>query len=123
VILVDTSVWIAHLRWQLPDLAALLSEQKVLAHPLVIGELACGPIRNRTVILQFLSELPSAVLASNDEVLRLIEDRQLWGKGIGLVDFHLLASAALTGCRFWASDLRLNETAAELGLDWRSKPQ
>ena len=122
MILVDTSVWIAHLRWQLPDLAALLSRQQVLAHPFVIGELACGQIRQRATILQFLSELPRAALATNDEVLRLIEDRQLWGRGIGLVDFHLLASTALTGCRFWTSDLRLGETAAGLGLEqW--KPQ
>ena len=123
MILVDTSVWIAHLRWQLPDLAALLSQQKVLAHPFVIGELACGQIRNRTTILQFLSDLPRVTLATNDEVLRLIEDRHLWGRGIGFADFHLLASAALTRCQFWTSDRRLGETAEGLGLNWQSKPQ
>jgi predicted nucleic acid-binding protein len=123
VILVDTSIWIAHLRQQLPDLATLLGEQRVLTHPSVIGELACGQIRQRAPILRMLSELPCAASASHDEVLQMIEYHRLWGKGIGLIDFHLLASTALTGCRFWTSDRKLAEMAAALGLDWRHKPQ
>ena len=90
-------------------------------HPFVLGELACGQLHQRTAILRMLSELPCAISATNNEVLRMIEDRQLWGKGIGLVDFHLLASTAVTGCRFWTSDLRLAEMAERLGLEWPHK--
>jgi predicted nucleic acid-binding protein len=121
VILVDTSVWIAHLRWQLPDLSALLEQERVLTHPFVLGELACGWIGNRAAILQFLKELPASISASHEEVLHVIEDRKLWGRGIGLVDFHLLASAMLTGCQFWTSDRRLSELAAEFRVEWRPK--
>jgi len=123
VILVDTSVWIAHLRWQLPDLAALLEEERVLTHPFVIGEVACGQIRQRSEILRLLNELPAPVSASHDEVLRMIEDRKLWGKGIGFVDFHLLASAMLGRCQLWTTDRRLSEVAADFKLCWRPKPR
>jgi predicted nucleic acid-binding protein len=123
VILVDTSVWIAHLRWQLPDLAALLEKELVLTHPFVIGEVACGQIRQRTEILRLLNELRAPESASHDEVLRMIEDRKLWGKGIGFVDFHLLASALLAGCQLWTIDRKLNELAIDFKLNWRPKPR
>lgn len=77
----------------------------------------------RPVILQMLMELPASISASHDEVLRMIEDRRLWGKGIGFVDFHLLASAVLTGCQFWTSDRKLSELADVFGLNWRPRAQ
>jgi len=123
VILVDTSVWIAHLRWRLPGLATLLEQGHVLTHPFVIGEVACGQMRQRSEILRLLNELPAPVSASHDEVLRMIEVRKLWGKGIGFVDFHLLASAMLGRCQLWTTDRRLSEVAAEFKLSWRPKPR
>jgi len=86
-------------------------------HPFVSGELACGSLKCRAAILADLHALPSAHLASTIEVLRLIEDRRLWGRGLGWADVHLLASALLSHCGFWTLDKRLGEAAAELGLN------
>jgi predicted nucleic acid-binding protein len=116
MVLVDTSVWIDHLRRREPVLAQLLSDGLVLMHPFVSGELACGSMQNRPSILSGLHALPSAELASNSEVLSLIEDRRLWGRGLGWVDTHLLASALLSNCAFWTLDVRLAKAAAELDL-------
>jgi predicted nucleic acid-binding protein len=84
VILVDASVWIEHLRSGSCALIGLLGEGQVSTHPFVVGEIACGELRNRRRILEDLQALPLAVPASDDEVLELIEERKLWGKGIGL---------------------------------------
>lgn len=92
----------------------LLAEGLNLTHPLVIGELACGNLRYRAEILDSLRELPSATVAADDEVLALIEQQRLWGKGIGWIDAHLLASALLTGCRLWTLDRRLRTVATHL---------
>jgi predicted nucleic acid-binding protein len=116
VILVDTSVWVEHLRCGLPRLAALLREGKVLIHPWVIGELACGKLRNRGEVLELLQGLPAAVVASDSEVLLLIQQDQLMGRGIGSVDAHLLASAKLSHCQLWTQDRRLAALAKERGL-------
>lgn len=110
MILVDTSVWVDHLRNSNERLSGLLFDQQVLSHPMVIGELACGTLRNRTEILQLLDNLPKAVQATHAEVLHMIEERKLMGKGIGYVDAHLLASALLTpGTQLWTLDRRLKE--------------
>ena len=95
-----------------------LSEGLVLMHPFVSGELACGNLKGRAAILSHLRALPQVKVASNAEVLQLIEDRRLWGRGLGWVDVHLLASALLSHCRFWTLDRKLAEAAAELGLNW-----
>jgi predicted nucleic acid-binding protein len=116
MVLVDTSIWIEHFRYREPTLASRLSEGLVLMHPFVAGELACGNLKNRAAILPDLHALPAASLASNAEVLRLIEDRRLWGRGLGWIDAHLLASALLSNCRFWTLDIRLAKAAVELGL-------
>jgi predicted nucleic acid-binding protein len=116
VILVDTSVWVEHLRRGLPRLASLLQDGEVLIHPWVIGELACGNLRNRSQVLELLQGLPAATVASDAEVLLLIEREQLMGRGIGYVDAHLLASARLSHCRLWTQDRRLAAVAEELGL-------
>ena len=99
-------------------MANRLSEGLVLMHPFVSGELACGNLRNRATILSDLHALPPAKLASSTEVLRLIEDRRLWGRGLGWVDVHLLASALLSHCGFWTLDKKLGEAARELELSW-----
>jgi predicted nucleic acid-binding protein len=111
MILVDTSVWIAHFRKGGAGLGELLRESLVMAHPFIIGELACGNLKNRTQILNDLRTLPCAVSATHEEVLRLIEDRKLWGLGIGWADVHLLASALLSNCRLWTFDRRLQQAA------------
>jgi len=116
VILVDTSVWVEHLRHGLPRLATLLQEGEVLIHPSVIGELACGNLRNRSQMLELLQGLPAATVASDAEVLLLIERDRLLGRGIGYVDAHLLASARLSHCRLWTQDRRLAALAQEQGL-------
>jgi len=116
VILVDTSVWVEHLRRDLPRLATLLQHGKVLIHPWVIGELTCGNLRNRGDVLELLQGLPAAVVASDSEVLLLIEREQLMGRGIGYVDAHLLAAAKLSHCQLWSRDKRLGALAQERGL-------
>lgn len=114
--LVDTSVWVEHLRRGLPRLATLLQDGEVLIHPSVIGEQACGNLRNRSQVLELLQGLPAATVASDTEVLLLIERDRLMGRGIGYVDAHLLASARLSHCRLWTQDRRLAAVAQEQGL-------
>jgi hypothetical protein len=116
VILVDTSVWVEHLRRGLPRLATLLQEGKVLIHSWVIGELACGNLRNRADALELLQGLPAAVVASDQEVLLMIKQNQLMGRGIGYVDAHMLASAKLSHCQLWTQDRRLAVLTEEQGL-------
>lgn len=116
MVLVDTSVWIQHFRRGEPALIDGLSEGLVLMHPFVSGELACGNLSHRSEVLSDLQALPLANSASNAEVLRLIEDRRLWGRGLGWVDLHLLASALLSDCGFWTLDQRLAVAAKGLGL-------
>ncbi len=116
MILVDTSVWVEHLRRGLPRLVTLLQEGEVLIHPWVIGELACGHLRNRQQVLQLLQGLPLATVANDAEVLLLIERQRLMGRGIGYVDAHLLASARLSHCRLWTQDRRLAAVALEQGV-------
>lgn len=123
MILVDTSVWVEHLRLGLPRLAMHLQDGEVLIHPWVIGELACGNLRNRSQVLELLQDLPAATVASDAEVLLLIERGQLMGRGIGYVDVHLLASARLSHCRLWTQDLPLATMAQEEGLGIRQPDQ
>ena len=117
MILVDTSIWIDHLRGTDAVLAGLLDGGQVLAHPFMIGELAVGSLRNRQKILADLKDLPKAVVARDDEVLRFIDSHSLFGIGIGYVDAHILASARLTaGASLWTRDERLHAAAKRLSL-------
>ena len=117
MILVDTSVWIDHLRTGVPALAMALEDEQVLMHPFVLGELACRNLRDRNEVLRLLAKLPRVTSASDAEVLQMIEHRSLMGKGLGYIDVHLLASVALEGtARLWTHDRRLAAVAAELGL-------
>lgn len=105
--LVDTSVWIDHLRKRDERLVALLEADLVVVHSGVIGELACGSLKRRSEVLGNLSLLPKAVEASSEEVLAMIDARKLFGRGVGWVDAQLLASAALSGAQLWSRDRRL----------------
>jgi predicted nucleic acid-binding protein len=117
VILVDTSVWVEHLRSASAILSALLEDGGVLGHPFVLGELALGNLRRRDDVLRVLRRLPQATSASHLEVLQFIDREALYGRGIGYVDAHLLAAARLTaGGKLWTSDRRLQAVADQLGL-------
>lgn len=117
MILVDTSVWIDHLRGGEPELAALLQDGYVLAHSGVTGELALGHLSQRNEILGLLRNLPQAKAATDREVLTLIDNHQLFGLGIGYIDVHLLAATMLTtGARLWTRDKRLAAVATQRGL-------
>jgi predicted nucleic acid-binding protein len=116
LILVDTSIWIDYLRRGDRRLAALLDEDRVATHPLVIGELALGNLSNRDVVLANFQSLPHTYEATYDEVRSLVDARRLWGKGIGWIDAHLLASAMLSRCKLWSADKALQNVAELLGV-------
>lgn len=118
MILADTSVWVDHLRTSDNALAALLDTGMVLAHPFVIGELALGNLHQREIVLNALTDLPHARVATDAEVLHFIERRALSGRGIGgYIDAHLLAGVHLTaGAGLWTNDKRLHGVAAQLGV-------
>lgn len=117
MILVDTSVWVDHLRRGDPGLVALLVRSEVVMHPFVVGEIACGSLKDRQSLLELLQDLPGAVIATDDEAMQFIERHRLYGKGIGYIDVHLLASVALTGgAQLWTRDQRLRQVAAAMGF-------
>lgn len=118
MILVDTSIWVDHLRSGNEALSTLLNAGMVLMHPFVAGELALGAWPERRAVLGALSDLPRSEVATNAEVLDFIERHGLYGRGVGYVDVHLLAAARLTaGCALWTADRRLHGVACSLGLD------
>ena len=116
MILVDTSVWVQHLRKGSDRLSSLLDEEQVFCHPFVIGELACGTLHNRQEVLSLLKALPQARVAEHEEVLLFLEGRHLHGRGLGWIDAHLVASALLTGCSLWTFDKPLGRAAAVLDV-------
>jgi len=116
VVLVDTSVWVEHLRRGEPALTSLLAGEEALCHPFVIGELACGYLRNRAEVLELLAALPSAVHAEDGDVVQFIDRHRLQGRGLGLIDIHLLASCTQSRTALWTLDAKLAKAAAELGL-------
>jgi len=113
--LVDTSVWVAHLRQGRTGLERLLNDGEVICHPFIIGELACGNLRNRSAILSLLQSLPMAVSLAHDEVMQFLDNYRLMGKGLGYVDLHLLASARLSNVALWTLDKTLNAIAIKIG--------
>lgn len=117
MILADTSVWIDHLRQGDDGLATLLDCGQVLMHPFILGEVALGTLRQRRIVLDALGDLPRVTVATDHEVLQVIDTRSLGGRGIGYIDAHLLASLLLTpGTTLWTRDKRLQGVAATLGL-------
>ncbi|HOF06120.1 MAG TPA: type II toxin-antitoxin system VapC family toxin [Syntrophales bacterium] len=119
MVLVDTSVWVSHLRDGNTELANLLNNGSVLCHPLIVGELACGNLKDRAVIISFLKLLPISIEAEHEEVLSFIENNRLMGKGIGYVDAQLVASAVLTGVPIWTLDNKLAQVADRLHVKYR----
>jgi len=116
LILVDTSVWVDHLRRGDARLIALLDSASVLIHPFIIGEIACGSLADRKTVLELLQDLPAAAVADADEVLVFIDRHRLHGTGLGYVDVHLLAAVALTQwAKLWTRDKRLRTAAQALG--------
>jgi hypothetical protein len=119
-VLVDTSVWVDHLRRGEAHLVRLLDKGAVLCHPFVIGELACGNLKNRSSILAALQELTTAPMIGENEYLHFVEANRLFGLGIGFVDVHLLASALLADATLWTADKRLQKIATDLGIAYPS---
>lgn len=117
MILVDTSIWVDHLRRNDRALVQKLETGQVCIHPFVIGELACGHLQARSQVLGLLQGMPHLPTATEEEVLFFIEQNQLMGRGIGYIDMHLLAAVAIDGqARLWTRDKRLHEIAGETGL-------
>lgn len=116
MLLVDTSVWSDHLRRHDPAMAMWLAAGEVLAHPFVVGEIACGAFPRRSEVLSLLDSLPSAPLLAHAELLGFIERHGLAGRGVGYVDIHLLASAVVANARLWTRDRRLAQAATGLGV-------
>ena len=120
MILVDTSVWVDHLRRGDPELAGQLEEGRVVIHPFVVGEIALGTLAGRKEVLALLQDLPAAPVAGPAEVLIFIERNSIAGRGIGYVDLHLLASASLSAeTTLWTRDRRLDDLAQALGCAYR----
>jgi predicted nucleic acid-binding protein len=118
-LLVDTSVWVDHLRRGNAALAELLGQGAVWTHQFVIGELACGPLTQRKELLSSLAALPHAPLVAHEEVFAYVDARRLMGRGLGWVDTHLLAAATLAKIPFWTLDKPLARVATEIGLELR----
>ena len=116
MILLDTSVWVDHLRRGDSLAVQVLESGQAAAHAFVIGELACGNLKSRVRVIDLLQALPQLAMATDDEVLYFIERHKLMGRGIGYVDAHLLAAAAISGSLLWTRDKRLREIATELGV-------
>ena len=116
MILADTSVWVDHLRRGNSQLAELLEEAQVTCHRFVIGELACGNLRKREQILEYLSRLPLVGTLAHGEVMELVRRRRLMGSGIGWVDAHLLAASLVEDVSLWTLDRSLGAVARRLGV-------
>ena len=116
MVLVDTSIWISHFRENNSHLKKLLMDESVACHPFIIGELACGNIKNRNEIISLLLALPQTLVAESDEILSFIEHKKRMGVGIGLIDVHILASALLTNLPLWTADKKLRTTASKFKI-------
>jgi len=118
MVLVDTSVWVAHLRAGNIGLETLLNDGHVVCHPFIVGEFACGNLVNRAEILSLLQALPMASHVEHEEVMQFIENYSLMGKGLGYIDVHLLASSMLTKVPLWTLDKKLKDVSSKLGIEY-----
>ena len=116
MVLVDTSVWVSHLRHGNSRLQKLLEEGRVACHPFIIGELACGNINNRTEIISLMQALPMLNVVEHEELLLFIEHNKMMGTGLGFVDAHLLAAAMLAGIPLWTQDKKLKQACSRLSI-------
>jgi len=115
-VLVDTSIWLDHLRHGVQELGFLLDQFSASTHPFVAGELACGNLRDRDVFLSYLNALPQCPMLAHAEALRLVEIQKLAGLGLNWVDVHLLGSAMVSSANLWTRDKALHRVAERLGL-------
>jgi len=118
MVLVDSSVWVEHLRSGNIGLENLLNEGHVVSHLFIVGELACGNLSNRSEILSLLHALPLATHAEHEEVMHFIENYSLMGKGLGYIDMHLIVSALLTKVPIWTLDKKLKEVSSKLEIEY-----
>ena len=121
LVLVDTSVWIKHLRESDRNLVQLLEQGLVACHPFIIGELACGGIKKRYEIISLLNDLPSTNILDHDDIMEFIEYRKIMNRGIGYVDVHLLGSALVSETRLWTFDKALRKVANQLSIEYDIK--
>jgi predicted nucleic acid-binding protein len=119
MVLVDTSVWVSHLREGDSLLENLLNNGMVVCHPFIVGELACGNLKKRSEILSLLNALPFVKLATHEEVMHFIDSRHLMGRGLGYVDVHLLSSAVLSEVSILTYDQKLKTIAAKLDIHYK----
>lgn len=119
MILADTSVWVDHLRAGNTRLAGLLESGEISCHPMIVGELACGNMSHRKEVIALLHALPALDRVSDDEILFFVEKHRLHGKGLGLIDMHLLASCLLAGTGLWTLDKRLRQASLGLGIGFK----
>ena len=117
MILVDTSIWINHFNKSNSGLIELLNSAQVCIHPFIIGELACGNISNRIEILSLLKSLPLVDTVLDDEIFTFIENKKLFGIGLGFIDVHLLASVLIHNVKIWTGDKSLSKAALNLGIN------
>lgn len=122
MVLVDTSIWIDHFRKASRKLATLLEAEEVVIHPFVLGELACGNLQNRKELIALLHALPSTTKLEDDELLLFIEHHRVMGRGIGLIDAHILASCRMDSCLLWTRDKRLQIVAKEMNIEYSQHP-
>jgi len=121
MMLVDTSIWVEHLRSGNVHLKSLLEEGEVVCHPFIIGELACGNMKNRKEVISLLQALTATKVATDDEIMHFIEANHLMGVGLGLVDVHLLASSLLSNVQLWTVDKNLIAAATQLNIKYTYK--
>ena len=121
MVLIDTSVWVSHFRESHGGLVDLLNNGEVATHPFIVGELACGNLKNRTTVISLLEALPMTCLVEHEEALAFIENHNLMGRGLGYIDIHLLASAVLSALPLWTLDKRLEKTAEGLHCGYQQK--
>ncbi len=119
MVLIDTSVWIAHFQKSSEKLEELLVNGEVVSHPFIIGELACGNLKNRKEILSLLKALPEGPFVDEDEFLYFIDKNNLSGRGIGFVDIHILASAFIAGIPLWTYDKKLHKVASDFNISFK----
>ena len=123
LVLADTSIWITHFRDGQVRLAKLLEQGLVACHPFIVGELACGSLKNRGEIIQLLEALPVVDVLEHNEVMEFIESRKLMSIGIGYVDIHLLGSSLLSNTPLWTFDKALIKAAKSLNIGYSGIPK
>jgi len=117
MVLVDTSIWIDHFRNSNDQLVELLNDGEVFCHPFIIGELACGNIKNRKKIIAALQALPQSSIIEHNEIMIFIEKNKIIGKGLGYIDVAILASSLVTGIPLWTLDRKLNDMATKFKIN------